>query len=120
VFDLILNTAVKHNVPASELPAKLIFISDMEFDACVEDGEATNFEMAKQKFEAAGYRLPEIVFWNVDARNTQQPVTMNEQGVVLVSGCTPRLFSMVAGGIVSPYVFMMDILESERYRDITA
>lgn len=120
VFDLILTTAVKHQVPASELPAKLIFISDMEFDACVDDGEATNFEMAKQKFEAAGYKLPAIVFWNVDARNTQQPVTMNEQGVVLVSGCTPRLFSMVAGGIVSPYVFMMDILESERYRDITA
>ena len=120
MFDLVLDTAVKHNVPASELPSKLIIISDMEFDFCVEDSNATNFEMAKRKFEAAGYKLPDIVFWNVDARNTQQPVTMNEQGVVLVSGCTPRLFSMVAGGIVSPYVFMLEILGSERYRDITA
>ena len=66
------------------------------------------------------YKLPQIVFWNVASRNSNQPVTRNEQGVALVSGCTPRLFSMVASGDLSPYSVMMDIIESERYAKISA
>jgi len=120
VFDLILNSAVKNNVPASELPAKLIIISDMEFDRCVSNAGSTNFKNAKAKFEAHGYNLPDIVFWNVASRNRQQPVTKNEQGVALVSGCTPRLFEMVASGTMNPYAFMLEVVESERYAKIVA
>ena len=120
VFDLILDSAVKNNVPASELPAKLIIISDMEFDRCVSNAGSTNFKNAKAKFEAHGYKLPDIVFWNVASRNRQQPVTMNEQGVALVSGCTPRLFEMVASGTMNPYAFMLEVVESERYAKIVA
>jgi hypothetical protein len=120
VFDLILSAAVKHNVPQEELPAKLIIISDMEFNACVQNASATNFRNAKEKYEVYGYKLPEIVFWNVASRSRQQPVTMNEQGVALVSGVTPRLFSMVAGNNLSPYTFMMETLANERYAPIAA
>jgi hypothetical protein len=45
---------------------------------------------------------------------------MNEQGVALVSGATPRMFSMIAGGNLSPYTFMLDVLNSERYAKISA
>ena len=120
VFDLILNSAGKNNVSASELPAKLIIISDMEFDRCVSNACSTNFKNAKAKFEAHGYNLPDIVFWNVASRNRQQPITKNEQGVALVSGCTPRLFEMVASGTVNPYAFMLEVVESERYAKIAA
>ena len=120
VFDMILNAAVKNNVPSSELPAKLIIISDMEFDCCVDDASAVNFKNAQKKYEACGYKLPQIIFWNVASRNRQQPVTQNEQGVALISGVTPRIFSMVAGGILSPYAFMMEVLGSERYAKIAA
>ena len=120
VFDLILNSATKNNLPASELPAKLIIISDMEFDRCVSRADRTNFENAKAKFEAHGYKLPDIVFWNVASRVRQQPVTKNEAGVALVSGCTPRLFEMVAGGTMNPYAFMLEVIESERYAKIVA
>lgn len=120
VFDLILNSAVENNVSASELPAKLIIISDMEFDRCVSNARSTNFKNAKAKFEAYGYNLPDIVFWNVASRNRQQPITKNEQGVALVSGCTPRLFEMVASGTVNPYAFMLEVVESERYAKIVA
>ncbi len=61
-----------------------------------------------------------MVFWNVDSRNRQQPVTRNEQGVVLVSGCTPRIFSMVTSGEISPYAYMLEILNGERYQGIAA
>ena len=120
VFDLILRSAVKNKVPQEELPAKLIIISDMEFDRCVENADTTNFENAKRKYESYGYKLPQIVFWNVASRNTQQPVTQNEQGVALVSGVTPRIFAMIAGGIISPYTFMTEVLSSERYAKIAA
>jgi hypothetical protein len=45
---------------------------------------------------------------------------MNEQGVALVSGCTPRLFSMVMSGELDPYTFMMDVIGSDRYAKIAA
>ena len=123
VFDLVLSAAVNNNVPQSELPEKLIIISDMEFNACVKNAGTTNFNNAKAKFEAAGYKLPEVVFWNVASRNRQQPVTKNEQGVALVSGCTPRLFSQVVDGslaAMTPYEFMLDVLGGERYEKIAA
>ena len=120
VFELILDAAKKNSVPQDELPKKLYIISDMEFDYCAEDASLTNFEYAKNLFAEAGYTLPEIVFWNVASRNRQQPVTMNEQGVALVSGCTPRLFEMVASGTMNPYAFMLEVVESERYAKIVA
>lgn len=120
VFDLILETAVKNRVPQEELPAKLIIISDMEFDMCVDNSSETNFNNSKKKYERLGYKLPQIVFWNAASRNRHQPVTKNEQGVALVSGVTPNIFSMIAGGIISPYVFMMEVLGSERYKKIAA
>ena len=120
VFELILDAAKKNSVPQDELPKKLYIISDMEFDYCAEDASLTNFEYAKKLFAEAGYTLPEIVFWNVASRNRQQPVTRNEQGVALVSGCTPRLFSMVASGTMNPYAFMLEVVESERYAKIVA
>jgi hypothetical protein len=120
VFDLILNAAVRNKVPQEELPATLYLISDMEFDYCVQNADATNFANAKAKFAAYGYQLPKIVFWNVQSRNRQQPVTQNEQGVALVSGCTPRIFSMVSEGVLSPLGYMMEILSAERYEKIAA
>jgi len=120
VFDLLLKAAVDHHVRQNEMPAKLIIISDMEFDSCVCNVSETNLNQAKQQYQANGYQLPEIVFWNVASRNRQQPVTMNEQGVALVSGATPRIFSMVVGGKLSPYAFMLEVLEGERYAKIAA
>ena len=41
-FKLILDQAVKHNVPVSEMPTKVLILSDMEFDSgnLVETGRA--------------------------------------------------------------------------------
>ncbi len=120
VFELILDTAKKNSVPNGELPKKLYIISDMEFDCCAEDASMTNFEFAKKLFSEAGYTLPDVVFWNVASRNRHQPVKKNDRGVALVSGCTPRLFSMAASGTMEPYAFMLEVIESERYAKIIA
>lgn len=120
VFNLVLSAAVKNKVPQNELPTKIVIVSDMEFNRCATNASISNFENAKRSYESYGYKLPQIVFWNVNSRNTQQPVTKNEQGVALVSGCTPKLFSMIEGGIVDPYLFMMEVIGSERYSIISA
>ncbi len=120
VFELILRTAVKNGTPQEELPAKLYIISDMEFNWCVADGDVTNFDYAKQLFASHGYTLPDVVFWNVNSMNRQQPVTKNEQGVTLVSGCTPSTFAMLTGHVLDPWSFMLSVLQSERYAKIRA
>ena len=120
VVDQILQAAVENHVPQAEMPAKLYIISDMEFDFCVKNSSMTNFENAKASYAAAGYKLPDLVFWNVDSRNEQQPVKENDRGVALVSGCSPRIFSMVMDGELNPYDFMLSVIDTERYAPIAA
>ena len=120
VFELILDAAVRNRLPQEELPETLYVISDMEFDSCAENAEMTNFVYAKKLFADHGYRLPQVVFWNVQSRRRQQPVRMNEQGVVLISGCTPRIFSMVANGQYDPVTLMREVLMRERYAPVCA
>ena len=120
VFDLILDTATAYGLPQEDLPSRLYIISDMEFNGCVRNGGMTNFQSAAQRFAEHGYQLPEVVFWNIDSRHSQQPVTRNEQGVALVSGNSPRIFSLLQAGLLSPYAAMMDLLSSERYAPIHA
>ena len=119
-FDLILKTAIQNRAKQEDIPEKLYIISDMEFDFCTENAEMTNFEYEKKEFAKYGYRLPQIIFWNVESRNRQQPVTKNEQGVALVSGTSPQIFSMLSKGILDPYSFMLETLSSERYERISA
>lgn len=120
VFELILRAAVKNKIPQEEMPATLYIISDMEFDFCTRDASSTNFDYARQIYTQAGYRLPGVVFWNVASRTRQQPVTMNEQGVALVSGCSPRLFAMLSEGTLSPMDYMLQVLTAARYAAIVA
>ena len=80
----------------------------------------TNFEYARKIFGEAGYKLPRVIFWNVASRAQQLPVTKNEQGVTLVSGCNARLFQQVLSDNVDPYAFMMEIVGLARYEKIVA
>ncbi|MCR4687956.1 MAG: DUF2828 family protein [Saccharofermentans sp.] len=119
-FGLILDTAVKYHLKQKDMPSRLIVISDMEFDSCADGAGLTNFENARAMFEAGGYKLPSLVFWNVASRNNQQPVRANDKGVILVSGTSPQVFAMLRDNELDPYTFMMSVLSSERYMRIAA
>ncbi|HWT74275.1 MAG TPA: DUF2828 family protein, partial [Mobilitalea sp.] len=120
VFQLILNTAVKYRLPQAELPDKIFIISDMEFDRCTHHAGLSNFENAKRLFQNKGYRLPQVIFWNVQSRNEQVPVTKKECGAAIVSGSSPKIFDMVKSGDLDPMKLMLEIVESERYQMISA
>lgn len=120
-FDLILNTAIKHEVPQKDIPSRIFVISDMEFDEATSDNcwdkvEKPNFQIIKEKFEKAGYTMPRLVFWNVNSRNDNIPMTMNDDGVQLVSGATPYLFELLLENkFVGAYELMLQELNKEIY-----
>lgn len=126
-FDLILNTAVKNKLPQSEIPSRLFIISDMEFDAArgcgygyyrntKSDDRKTLFQRIESKWKAKGYKMPKLVFWNVASRNDISPMTMDDNGVQFVSGCSPSIFtSVMKGEFLSPYDLMLEVINSERY-----
>lgn len=126
-FDLILDTAVRNNLPQSELPTRVVVISDMEFDSA--DGHSkryswdsspevpkANFDVIKEKFKEKGYKMPRLVFWNVNSLQDNIPMTTNDKGVQLVSGASPYTFqSILANEFVGAYELMMIELNKDVY-----
>ena len=47
--------------------------------------------MIARKYEAAGYTVPRVVFWNLNAAYGNTPVKYDKRGVALVSGFSPAL-----------------------------
>jgi len=119
VFELILNAATKDSVPASEMPSMIYIVSDMEFDTACEDNSSTNFQAIEKKYKTAGYERPNICFWNVSSTSDQSPVTKDQRGTTLVSGCSPSTFQHVMeGSTMTPYEFMLGVLNVERYETV--
>lgn len=119
VFMLILIAAVQNELPQSDMPEYIYIISDMEFDRGVKT-DKTIFEDAKDMFEDYGYKLPQVIYWNVAARNDQYPIQMNEKGAALVSGASPTLFSQIISHDLTPCSMMEQVLNSDRYKHICA
>lgn len=124
-FDMLLNTAIQNRCTQDDLPESIVIISDMEFDAArghrwywgnsgshVAEKE-TLMEGIKRKWENVGYRMPNLVFWQVDARNDNIPMTV-ENGITMVSGFSPVLFEQIMQGKTA-YTLMFDKLDSKRY-----
>lgn len=118
VFELVLNHAVKYKVPESDMPTALLIVSDMQFNCC---GQFTAVEMIREKYRAAGYTMPRIIFWQVNGSINNTPVKFDERGVGIVSGFSPSIMKYALGSteMFDPMQPIRDIVESERYKDIT-
>ena len=118
-FMKVLNVAIENNVPATDMPKAIVIISDMEIDRCSSSNWSFYDEMVR-RFEAKGYIIPNIVFWNVSARHDTFLVDGNRKGVQLVSGQSASTFKNVIASIgMSPYDAMLNVLNGERYSPIT-
>lgn len=118
VFDLILNTAVNKGMTQDELPQNILIISDMEFNAAVSNRSRLNeklFETIAKKYANYGYKLPRLVFWNVNSRTGTIPVKENELGVALVSGFSPAIVKMVLSNKTDPFECLLEQLNDKRY-----
>ena len=119
VFDLILGTAKKYALSQDEMPANILIISDMEFDYAT-DGEVNEklFKIIGRQYSEAGYKLPRLVFWNVNSRTGTIPLKENELGIALVSGFSTNIAEMVMSNELDPYKVLLEKLRTERYKRI--
>lgn len=130
VFDLILTSAVNNHMSQGDLPKNILIISDMEFDSatCIRSSRSYGyirpdqrlFDVIAQKYARAGYKMPRLVFWNVNSRTGTIPVKENELGVALVSGFSVNVAKMVMSGKTDPFECLLETLNSERYAPVEA
>ena len=112
----ILEVAVAHSVPAEEMPKMLLILSDMQFDACTRHDDSA-IEMIGRKYAEAGYTMPQVVFWNLNAADNV-PVKMNQSGTALVSGFSPAIVKSILSADVeqfTPQAMMLKTIMNEKY-----
>lgn len=118
-FDLILKTAVQNRVAQKDMPSVLFIVSDMQFDVASNCNGKTNFEVMKDKFEAAGYKLPNVVWWQVNSRQDNVPIAYSDAGVALVSGSHPSVLKKVCSTkFLTPLGLMLATINDERYNSV--
>lgn len=119
VFDLILSRAVAAKLPQSDLPDAIYIVSDLQFDYC--GFQQRNFDLIKDKFANAGYKMPLLVFWQV-RYNGDKVALKNEKGVVMVSGFSPAALTSILKlekpKEVTPMELMLATINTERYEPI--
>ena len=128
-FDMLLDTAIRNGCSQEDLPQNIIIISDMEFDRARGYGRTydwatrtyktnnaspeTLMEGIARKWANYGYKMPHLIFWNVDARQNNIPMLGNGP-ISYVSGFSPSIFQTIMTGKTG-YDLMMEKLNSERY-----
>lgn len=109
-LDLILNTAVRRNIPQELMPTTLLIVSDMQFHQGSRSND-TEVEHCLKKFNEAGYESPKVVYWNTAGYKGSQ-ATVSMQNVGLISGFSPAILKSVLGGTdFSPKGIMLRALE---------
>jgi len=118
-FEEILRIAKKGNVSQEDMPGTLLILSDMQFDRCTRYDDSA-IEMIRRKYEKAGYKMPKVVFWNLNASygKLNSPVRFDERGVAHVSGFSPAIMKAVLADDLedfTPYNVMLKTLMNDRY-----
>lgn len=115
-FDHILDIALENGVPEEEMPKALIIISDMEFNQC---SRGFAYNTMNDKFLSHGYKLPNVVFWNVNSRNSTYHTCAKQKGVQLVSGSSSSAFKNLMDCIgMTPVEAMYKTINCDRYAPI--
>ena len=131
VFDLILKTAVNNHSPQSDLPERILIVSDGEFDSMCDANnivghygwvssrtpvDKTFMQKINQRFKNAGYKMPTIIHWRVSARaTTALPFKMDDRGAIMVSGYSTNLLKMVLSDKTNPMDALLEQLNVPRY-----
>lgn len=128
VLSNVLAIAEKGNCQRDEIPT-LVFFSDMEFDAAMirstnsiwnartlnRDQITTLFDLWRERYNAAGFDFPKVVFWNINNRSGTVPMVDNDTGLILVSGYNENLVRMVFDDSMDPWEALKVILDDPRY-----
>lgn len=122
VFDLLLDIIVDNNIAQEDIPQNIVIISDMEFDegtcnSLNQEKTETLMESISRRWNEYGYEMPHLIYWNVDARQNNIPA-LGRGRISYVSGFSPSVFEIILTGKTG-YELMLEIVNSERYKNIT-
>lgn len=117
-FEMILERGKKFSLKQDDIPKRLWIISDMQFNQ-VTGGRnyLTNFQEIERMYENSGYTRPQIIFWNVDGKTLDFPVTSDQNGTVMISGFSPSIMKAILSGKCaefSPFLILQETLNSDR------
>lgn len=113
---LILETAVVNKMTQDEMPGMVVICSDMEFDGRRFNFNKSLFEDIIDQYEAAGYKMPKICFWNIDDRGSKTiPLQQNDLGLILCSGFSVQIMKMFMSNKLDPYEILLEQLNGKRY-----
>ena len=108
-YEHILRVATRYDVLPDSMPTMLLVLSDMQFD----DSQRgmPHFEHIKEEYERGGYKLPKIVFWNLDA-HMGTPAKCSNDSVAMVSGFSPSIMKAILNAEeFNPISVMMEALK---------
>jgi hypothetical protein len=112
------------------MPKTLYIFSDMEFNGCISAGPVsydrwshgrllqnegqinTVIEAQARKWASHGYKIPRVIFWNLDARHDNIPAIGD--GFSYVSGFNMNMVECILSG-KDGYDLMLEKLNSDRY-----
>lgn len=121
-FDLILQTAINNHLSQDDLPETLIVVSDMQFDygrTSMHYSGTTLMEKIESKWNSYGYKMPKLIYWNVNASGDGNIPMKDKDGVTFVSGASPSIFTQIMTGKTGIQL-MYEALLSDRYKPVTS
>lgn len=120
VFNLILTQAKNNNISEEFMPTKILILSDMQFNQATRRDSLGAQSMIEEMYKEAGYKIPDVVYWNLNSSGGNFPVEFDKNGTALVSGFSPSILKSLLGGKnMTPESIMMDTVNDKRYSVIT-
>lgn len=120
VFECILDAYDLWDVPKEEEIAKILVITDGQWDQMTDSSSKTHFEAAVDKFNKAGRDFPSILYWNVASRTKDFPVPADQPNTCLMSGYSADLMKLIVDGQdLDPLSMILKAISDSRYDRIT-
>lgn len=120
-FMAVLKTGIDNKVPYNEMPKAIVVVSDGEIDRFSRNSSCWTFmDEMRRRFANHGYELPNMVMWNVEARQDVYHAHSGYSNVQFFSGQSAATFKAVIDSIgMTPYQAMVKTLSNPVYDKIT-
>ena len=111
VFEMLLLEAQTYRLRPEQMIKKVFVFTDMQFNSANGASKSpydTAFKVISAKYAAAGYALPQIVFWNLRETHSSFPVQKDTPGVAMMSGFSAEMLKLFLDDVeMTPYNMMI-------------
>lgn len=117
-FEYLLHVTQANEFKKEDMPSAIIVISDMEINAPYYNIGDDFFKTMKIQYKCAGYEIPKIILWNVEARN--DTFLSQDKNIIKVSGSSPATFKHLIGNLnnKTDWEMMLEVLNNPWYNKV--